>query len=53
MRLHIKRINLLWYCAGSGRIAFGYDPTQALSEWSRESFHFAQVSGNGATAREA
>jgi hypothetical protein len=33
MRLHIKRINLLWYCAGSGRIAFGYDPTQALSEW--------------------
>jgi hypothetical protein len=35
MRLHIKRINLLWYCAGSGRIAFGYDPSHALREWSK------------------
>jgi hypothetical protein len=52
MRLHIKRINLLWYCAGAGRIAFGYDPTQALSEW-QESFYFAQVSGDGATGGDA
>jgi hypothetical protein len=44
MKPHIIRIEKLWYCAGSGRIAFGYDPTQALSEW-QESFYLAQVSG--------
>jgi hypothetical protein len=48
MRLHIKRINLLWYCAGAGRIAFGYDPTMALSEW-QESFYLTASAGNDAT----
>jgi hypothetical protein len=51
MRLHIKRINLLWYCAGSGRIAFGYDPTQALSEW-QDSFYLTASAGCASTARE-
>jgi hypothetical protein len=52
MRLHIKRINLLWYCAGAGRIAFGYDPTQALSEW-QESFYLTARFGCASTTRAA
>jgi hypothetical protein len=48
MKPHIIRIEKLWYCAGSGRIAFGYDPTQALSEW-QESFYLTASAGCAST----
>jgi hypothetical protein len=53
MRPHIIRIDRLWYCAGAGRIAVGFDPTMALKEWEMKSFYFAQVSGDGATGGDA
>jgi hypothetical protein len=35
MKPHIWLELKLWYCAGLGRIGYGYTPRHAWEEWSR------------------